>query len=111
MLFKERTAARRPTRAASAGTRSPGSSATAATPASSTYVHDTCADNFGQSISFFAHEHTLRLRRVLSGPARSHCDLCTEECTPGSFAYHCARCLFDVHPHCTTLPETLPIIH
>ncbi|CAL5085530.1 unnamed protein product [Urochloa decumbens] len=64
-------------------------------------VHGTCADNFGQSVSFFAH----RLSRIRGGATRSHCDLCTEECPPGSFAYRCTRCLFDVHPHCTTLPE------
>ncbi|KAF8679324.1 hypothetical protein HU200_046108 [Digitaria exilis] len=72
-------------------------------------VHETCADYFNDSIVFFAHPwHRLTLSRIPGGAAAEWtCDLCEEECAPGSFVYRCVRCMFDVHPLCKMLPQTV----
>ncbi|KAG2646746.1 uncharacterized protein LOC120694459 [Panicum virgatum] len=75
-------------------------------------LHDACAGYFKETTSFFAHPwHTLKLSRIphpsASSPVRWSCDLCLEECRPGSFVYRCIQCLFDVHPLCTMLPQTI----
>ena len=75
-------------------------------------LHDACAGYFKETTSFFAHpRHTLKLSRIphpsASSPVRWSCDLCLEECRPGSFVYRCIQCLFDVHPLCTMLPQMI----
>ncbi|PAN14778.1 hypothetical protein PAHAL_2G443800 [Panicum hallii] len=75
-------------------------------------LHDACAGYFKETASFFAHPwHTLKLSRIphpsASSPIRWYCDLCLEVCPPGSFMYRCTQCLFDVHPLCTMLPQTI----
>lgn len=75
-------------------------------------LHDACCSHFKETISFFAHPwHTLKLSRIPSGgtTGKCLCDLCMEECPPGSFVYRCAQCLFDVHPLCTMFPQTIRI--
>ncbi|CAL5061687.1 unnamed protein product [Urochloa decumbens] len=72
-------------------------------------VHEACAGYFRESVAFFAHPwHSLTLSRIpAAGIIRWTCDLCEEECAPGSFVYRCVRCMFDVHPLCTMLPQTV----
>ncbi|CAN6184541.1 unnamed protein product [Urochloa humidicola] len=71
-------------------------------------IHEACADYFKESISFFAHPwHTLTLTRMPKSCVGWICDLCREECPPGNFVYRCVRCMFDVHPLCTMLPQTI----
>ncbi|KAK3125661.1 hypothetical protein QOZ80_7BG0608080 [Eleusine coracana subsp. coracana] len=71
-------------------------------------AHEACADYFKKSITFFAHPwHALGLSRIpISSTGLSWtCDLCREDCGPGSFVYCCAQCGFVVHPLCTLLPQ------
>ncbi|CAN6184517.1 unnamed protein product [Urochloa humidicola] len=73
-------------------------------------VHEACAGYFKESVAFFAHPwHSLTLSRIPSGAGAGiiswTCDLCEEECAPGSFVYRYVRCMFDVHPLCTMLPQ------
>lgn len=74
-------------------------------------IHEACADYFKQTISFFAHPwHTLTLSCLPtsgSSSVRWSCDLCMEACPPGDLVYRCTDCLFDVHPLCTMLPQTI----
>ncbi|PUZ72876.1 hypothetical protein GQ55_2G430700 [Panicum hallii var. hallii] len=70
-------------------------------------VREACAGYFKEAVAFFAHPwHSLTLSRIPAAGAGWACDLC-EECAPGSFVYRCARCMFDVHPLCTMLPQTI----
>ncbi|KAJ1291831.1 hypothetical protein BS78_02G347000 [Paspalum vaginatum] len=72
-------------------------------------IHEVCAGYFKETVSSFAHPwHTLTLCRIPSSTSvRWTCDLCTEEFPPGSLVYRCVRCMFDVHPLCTMLPQTI----
>ncbi|RLM84593.1 hypothetical protein C2845_PM04G32310 [Panicum miliaceum] len=71
-------------------------------------VHEACAGYFKEAVAFFAHPwHSLTLSRIPAAGAGWACDLCEEECAPGSFVYLCARCMFDVHPLWTMLPQTI----
>ncbi|CAN6206047.1 unnamed protein product [Urochloa humidicola] len=74
-------------------------------------VHEACAGYFKDSVAFFAHPwHSLTLSRIPASGAGIiswTCDLCEEECAPGSFVYRCVRCMFDVHPLCTMLPQVV----
>lgn len=71
-------------------------------------IHEACADYFKQTISFFAHPwHTLTLSRMPSSCDGWSCDLCLGGCPPGDLVYRCTDCLFDVHPLCTMLPQTI----
>ncbi|KAF6991842.1 hypothetical protein CFC21_008890 [Triticum aestivum] len=71
-------------------------------------IHEACADYFKQTISFFAHPwHTLTLSRMPSSCDGWVCDLSMEGCPPGDLVYRCTDCLFDVHPLCTLLPQTI----
>nr|ACG44562.1 protein binding protein [Zea mays] len=71
-------------------------------------IHEACANYFKETISFFAHPwHTLTLSRMPSSCDGWSCDLCWEGCPPGDLVYRCTDCLFDVHPLCTMLPQTI----
>lgn len=71
-------------------------------------IHEACADYFKESVTFFAHPwHALTLTRMPSSCVGWICDLCMEECPPGTFVYRCLRCMFEVHPLCTMLPQTI----
>lgn len=60
------------------------------------HIHEACAGYFKEIISFFAHPwHALTLTRTPSTSCVGcSCDLCSEECPPGTFVYRCARCMF-----------------
>ncbi|KAL5196867.1 hypothetical protein ABZP36_000379 [Zizania latifolia] len=77
-------------------------------------IHEACADHFNETMPFFAHPwHTLTLSRIQTSEPSGNdagvvtCDICREECTPGSFVYRCVPCAFDVHPLCMLLPQTI----
>ncbi|RLN31077.1 uncharacterized protein C2845_PM05G00810 [Panicum miliaceum] len=71
-------------------------------------IHRTCADYFKPTMTFFAHPwHTLHLSRIPRSGVGWVCDLCREKCPPGSLVYRCIGCMFDVHPLCTMLPQTI----
>ncbi|KAK3125666.1 hypothetical protein QOZ80_7BG0608130 [Eleusine coracana subsp. coracana] len=75
-------------------------------------VHEVCADHFTETASFFAHPwHPLKLSRIpptsSDSATRWYCDMCMEIFPPGSFAYRCVGCMFDVHPLCTMVPQTI----
>ncbi|CAL5084022.1 unnamed protein product [Urochloa decumbens] len=68
------------------------------------HVHGECARHFAETISFFAHPHTLKLTRI---PELRTCDICRGHCPPGSFAYRCGigGCGFYAHSLCAMLPQ------
>ncbi|KAG2638298.1 uncharacterized protein LOC120662919 [Panicum virgatum] len=66
------------------------------------HIHRACAGYFGETMSFFAHPHALKLSR---SPERRLCNICRGDCPPGSFAYRCITSGFDAHPLCALLPE------
>ncbi|GJN11056.1 hypothetical protein PR202_ga29219 [Eleusine coracana subsp. coracana] len=75
-------------------------------------VHEVCADHFTETVSLFAHPwHHLKLSRIpptsSDSATRWCCDMCMEPFPPGSFAYRCVGCMFDVHPLCTMVPQTI----
>ncbi|KAG2638299.1 hypothetical protein PVAP13_2NG606520 [Panicum virgatum] len=90
-------------------------------------VHEACADYFKEAVAFFAHPwHSLTLsRHIPSGAAGAGwvCDLCEEECAPGSFVYRCTRrsgdrsplhpehdlCMVPSSGHCSACHGGLPV--
>jgi hypothetical protein len=79
-------------------------------------VHEACVDYFKETVSFFTHpRHTLKLSRIPNDnpvvPVRWVCDLCRETIPKGSLVYRCVGCIFDVHPLCTMLPQTIRSPH
>ncbi|WVZ66668.1 hypothetical protein U9M48_015858, partial [Paspalum notatum var. saurae] len=70
-------------------------------------IHEACANYFKETVSFAHPWHTLTLSRIPTSNVGWVCDLCKEACPPGNLVYRCIDCIFDVHPLCTMLPQTI----